>query len=39
MRDKRRLIEWGKNALIVLLTVSAVWLLTMTPLVDRKSVV
>ena len=34
MRDKRRLIEWGKNALIVLLTASAVWLLTMTPLVQ-----
>lgn len=34
MRDKRRLIEWGKDVLIVLLTVSAVWLLTMTPLVQ-----
>ena len=34
MRDKRQLIEWGKNALIVLLTASAVWLLTMTPLVQ-----
>ena len=34
MKDKRRLIEWGKNVLIVLLTASAVWLLTMTPLVQ-----
>lgn len=33
MRDKRRLIEWGKNILIVLLTLSAVVLLSMTPLV------
>ena len=33
MRDKRRLIEWGKDGLIVLLTLSAVWLLSMTPLV------
>ena len=34
MRDNRRWIEWGKDALIVLLTLSAVWLLTMTPLVQ-----
>lgn len=33
MRDKRRLIEWGKNILIVLLTLSAGVLLSMTPLV------
>lgn len=33
MRDKRRLIEWGKDGLIALLTLSAVWLLAMTPLV------
>ena len=34
MRDKRRIIEWGKNILIVLLTLSALFLLTMTPLVQ-----
>ena len=34
MRDKRRLIEWGKNVLIALLTLSAVFLLTMTPLIQ-----
>lgn len=34
MRDKRRLIEWGKNALIALLTLSAIFLLTMTPLIQ-----
>lgn len=34
MRDKRRLIEWGKDAAIVLLTLSAVWLLSMTPLIQ-----
>lgn len=34
MRDKRRLVEWGKDALILLLTLSAVFLLTMTPLVQ-----
>ena len=34
MRDKRRLIEWGKNAAIVLLTLSAVYLLSMTPLIQ-----
>lgn len=33
MRNKRRWIEWGKDALIVLLTLSAVSLLAMTPLV------
>lgn len=34
MRNKRRWIEWGKDALIVLLTLSAVYLLAMTPLVQ-----
>lgn len=34
MRDKRRIIEWGKNALIVLLTLSALLLLSVTPLVQ-----
>ena len=34
MRNKRRIIEWGKNILIVLLTLSALFLLTMTPLVQ-----
>ena len=34
MRSKRRLIEWGKNALIALLTLSALLLLSMTPLVQ-----
>ena len=32
MRGKRRAVEWGKDALIVLLTLSALFLLTMTPL-------
>lgn len=39
MKDKRRLIEWGKNALIVLLTLSAVYLLSMTPLVQDSGLV
>ena len=34
MRDRRRVIEWCKNALIVLLTLSALILLSMTPLVQ-----
>lgn len=34
MRDKRRAAEWGKNALIVLLTLSAVLLLSQTPLIQ-----
>lgn len=38
MRDRRRWIEWGKDALIVLLTLSAVWLLSMTPLVRDSGV-
>lgn len=33
-RDKQRWVERGKSALIVLLTLSAVWLLSMTPLVQ-----
>lgn len=32
MRDKRRTVEWGKNAAIALLTLSAIALLSMTPL-------
>lgn len=38
MSNKRRWIEWGKDALIVLLTLSAAWLLTMTPLVQDSGV-
>lgn len=38
MSDKRRLIEWGKDALIALLTLSAVWLLSMTPLIQDSGV-
>ena len=34
MRGRRRAVEWGKNALIALLTLSALFLLTMTPLVQ-----
>ena len=34
MRGKRRIIEWGKNVFIVLLTLSALLLLSMTPLVQ-----
>ena len=34
MRDKHRIIEWSKNALIVLLTLSALLLLSVTPLVQ-----
>ena len=33
MGDKRRAVEWAKNALIALLTLSALILLSMTPLV------
>lgn len=39
MRDKRRALEWGKNAAIVLLTLSAVALLSMTPLVRDSGLV
>lgn len=38
MRNKRRWIEWGKDVLIVLLTLSALYLLTMTPLVRDSGV-
>ena len=34
MMGKRRIVEWGKNVLIALLTLSALILLTMTPLVQ-----
>ena len=34
MKGKRRAVEWGKDALIVLLTLFALLLLTMTPLVQ-----
>ncbi len=39
MRDKERWIELGKDALIVLLTLSAVWLLSMTPLIQDSGMV
>jgi len=39
MRDRGRWIEWGKDALIVLLTLSAVWLLSMTPLVQDSGLI
>lgn len=39
MKNKRRWIEWGKNLLILLLTVSALWLLSMTPLVQDSGLV
>ena len=38
MGDKRRFIEWGKDALIVLLSLSAAYLLSMTPLVQDSGV-
>lgn len=38
MKGKRRWIELGKDVLILLLTVSAVWLLAMTPLVQDSGV-
>ena len=38
MGDKRRLVEWGKDALIVLLSLSAAYLLSMTPLVRDSGV-
>ena len=34
--DRRRLAEWGKNALILLLTASALYLLSMTPLIRES---
>ena len=39
MKDKQRWIEWGKDALIVLLTLSAVYLLSMTPLIQDSGLV
>lgn len=38
MKDKRRWIEWGKDAAIVLLTLSALYLLSMTPLIRDSGV-
>ena len=38
MKDERRWIEWGKDALIVLLTLSALYLLSMTPLIQDSGV-
>lgn len=38
MGDKRRLIEWGKDVLIAALSLSAVYLLSMTPLVQDSGV-
>ena len=38
MRNKRRWVELGKDALIVLLTLSAVYLLTLTPLIQDSGV-
>lgn len=39
MRDKQSALEWGKNAAIVLLTLSAAALLSMTPLVRDSGLV
>ena len=39
MKGDRRMIEWGKNALIALLTLSALFLLSMTPLVQDSGLV
>lgn len=39
MRDKHRALEWGKNAAIALLTLSAIVLLSMTPLVRDSGLV
>lgn len=36
MRDDRRLIEWGKTLLIAALTVSALWLCYLSPLVQAS---
>lgn len=38
MKGKRRWVEWIKNLLILLLSLSALWLLTMTPLVQDSGV-
>ena len=37
MRSRSRAVEWGKDALIVLLTLSALILLTMTPMVQDSA--
>lgn len=39
MRDKQPALEWGKNAAIALLTLSAIVLLSMTPLVRDSGLV
>lgn len=39
MRDKHRALEWAKNAAIALLTLSAIVLLSMTPLVRDSGLV
>jgi len=39
MRSRERWLEWGKDALIILLTLSAVWLLSMTPLIQDSGLV
>lgn len=38
MKGKRRWVEWGKNLLILLLSLSALWLLTMTPLIQDSGI-
>lgn len=38
MKGKRRRLEWVKNLLILLLSLSAIWLLTMTPLVQDSGI-
>lgn len=38
MKGKRRWVEWGKNLLILLLSLSAIWLLAMTPLIQDSGV-
>ena len=38
MGNNRRLLEWGKDALIIALSLSAVYLLSMTPLLQDSGV-
>lgn len=38
MRNNRRQVEWGKNLLILLLSLSALYLLTMTPLIQDSGI-
>lgn len=38
MKGKRRWVEWGKNLLILLLSLSALWLMSMTPLVQDSGI-